>query len=154
VEVQKIVVFQAGNEEYGIPIEHVMSIEKMMETTAIPQMPSYLKGIVKVRGELIPVVDIGLVFYNQAVVNSDKSRIVVVHNNELFAGFLVDEAKEIIDIPKESMKDLNLMAFGNTPYFIGVASLENRLITLVDPQKLLDSLEGMTEIQQQMLSHH
>jgi purine-binding chemotaxis protein CheW len=154
VEVQKIVVFQAGNEEYGIPIENVMSIEKMTETTVIPQMPSYLKGIVKVRGELIPVVDIGLVFYNQGVPKTDKSRIVVVHTNDLFAGFLVEEAKEIIDVPKESLKDLNLSAFGNIPYFIGVASLDNRLITLVNPQKLIEGLEGMKEIQQQILSHH
>lgn len=54
MDISKVVVFRAGNEEYGVPIENVISIEKLEDINVIPNMPYYMKGVVMVRGELIP----------------------------------------------------------------------------------------------------
>ncbi len=149
----KVVVFQVGTEEYGIPIEHVISIEKVEGITPIPHLPLYVKGIVKVRGELLPVIDFEEILYHRAIQYNDQTRMIVVKTDELTIGFLVNDAKEIIDIEKENLKQLGLVAFNKTSYFSSIANLDSRLITLIDPSKLVQSLEGINEIQHYMKSH-
>ncbi|MGS2776127.1 chemotaxis protein CheW [Robertmurraya sp. GLU-23] len=149
----KVVVFQVGTEEYAIPIEQVISIEKVEGTTPIPHLPVYVKGIVKVRGELLPVLDLEEILYHRTIQYNDQTRMIVVKTDELTIGVLVNDAKEIIDIEKENLKQLGLVAFNKTSYFTSIANLESRLITLIDPSKLVQSLEGINEIQQYMKSH-
>jgi purine-binding chemotaxis protein CheW len=148
----KVVVFQVGTEEYGIPIEHVISIEKVEGITPIPHLPVYVKGIVKVRGELLPVLDFEEILYHRTIQYNDQTRMIVVKTDELTIGVLVNDAKEIIDIEKENLKQLGL-AFNKTSYFSSIANLDSRLITMIDPSKLVQSLEGINEIQQYMKSH-
>lgn len=149
----KVVVFQVGTEEYAIPIEQVISIEKVEGITPIPHLPVYVKGIVKVRGELLPVLDLEEILYHRIIQYNDQTRMIVVKTDELTIGVLVNDAKEIIDIEKENLKQLGLVAFNKTSYFTSIANLESRLITLIDPSKLVQSLEGINEIQQYMKSH-
>lgn len=149
----KVVVFQVGTEEYAIPIEQVISIEKVEGITPIPHLPVYVKGIVKVRGELLPVLDLEEILYHRTIQYNDQTRMIVVKTDELTIGVLVNDAKEIIDIEKENLKQLGLVAFNKTSYFTSIANLESRLITLIDPSKLVQSLEGINEIQQYMKSH-
>ncbi|MCM3599673.1 chemotaxis protein CheW [Robertmurraya korlensis] len=149
----KVVVFQVGSEEYGIPIEHVISIEKVEGITPIPHLPVYVKGIVKVRGELLPVIDFEEILYHRNIQYNDQTRMIVVKTDELTIGVFVNDAKEIIDIEKENLKQLGLVAFNKTSYFSSIANLDSRLITLIDPLKLVQSLEGINEIQQYMKSH-
>ncbi|MDZ5471094.1 chemotaxis protein CheW (plasmid) [Bacillus sp. 31A1R] len=152
VEDLKVVVFQVGTEEYAIPIQYVISIEKMEGITPIPHLPAYVKGIVKVRGELIPVIDFERVLYNRQIDNSDSIRLIVLHTEEMSLAVLVNEAKEIINIPQDKLKQVGLVAYQKTSYFTGVANLETRLITLIDPLLLIRSLEGIREIQEFMKS--
>lgn len=149
----KVVVFQVGTEEYGIPIEHVISIEKVEGITPIPHLPVYVKGIVKVRGELLPVLDFEEILYHRTIQYNDQTRMIVVKTDELTIGVLVNDAKEIIDIEKENLKQLGLVAFNKTSYFSSIANLDSRLITMIDPSMLVRSLEGINEIQQYMKSH-
>ncbi|WP_391559397.1 chemotaxis protein CheW [Robertmurraya sp.] len=149
----KVVVFQVGTEEYCIPIEHVISIEKVEGITPIPHLPVYVKGIVKVRGELLPVLDFEEILYHRTIQYNDQTRMIVVKTDELTIGVLVNDAKEIIDIEKENLKQLGLVAFNKTSYFSSIANLDSRLITMIDPSKLVQSLEGINEIQQYMKSH-
>ena len=149
----KVVVFQVGTEEYAIPIEHVISIEKMEGITPIPHLPVYVKGIVKVRGELLPVLDFEEILYNRPIQNNDQTRMIVLKTDDLSIGVLVNDAKEIIDIGKEDLKQLGLVAFNKTSYFSAVANLASRLITMIDPSKLVQSLEGISDIQEYMKSH-
>ncbi|MFC0477793.1 chemotaxis protein CheW [Robertmurraya beringensis] len=149
----KVVVFQVGKEEYAITIEHVISIEKVEGITPIPHLPVYVKGIVKVRGELLPVLDFEEILYHRTIQYNDQTRMIVVKTDELSIGVLVNDAKEIIDIEKEQLKQLGLVAFNKTSYFSSIANLDSRLITIIDPSKLVQSLEGIKEIQQYMKSH-
>ncbi len=153
MDVSKIVVFRTGDEEYGIPIEHVISIEKLEDTNTIPNMPYYMKGVVQVRGELIPVLDTYQIFYQQHMTIDHDVKLIVVQSEEISAALIVKEAKEIIDIQESQLKTIPLGAFQSTKYFSGIASLEERLITLINPTLLLESLENFAVVKEEMMSH-
>lgn len=144
-ESNKAVVFRVGSEEYAISISNIISIEKMEGATPIPQMPQYVKGIVKVRGELIPVVDLQNILYNRNLDMNEGTRLIVLNKNGLSLGVLVQEAKEIIDIPADRLKEIGFIAFQKTNFITGVANLDQRLIAVIDPAALLQSLEGIQE---------
>ena len=149
-ENNKAVVFRAGNEEYATPILFVISFEKMECITPIPHLHSYVRGIVKVRGELIPVVDFEEILYSRALSDSGSARMIVLQTEELSFAVLVTEAKEILDFPADCLKQPGLIAYQKTNYFTGVANIDHRLITIIDPAKLVESLEGIREIKEYM----
>ncbi|MGG0716581.1 chemotaxis protein CheW [Robertmurraya massiliosenegalensis] len=146
----KLVVFTVGNEEYAIPIENVLSIEKLEGITPIPHLPAYVNGIMKVRGELIPAIDTERILYNREMESTDAVRVIVLHTDDLSLGVLVKEAKEILDIPSELIKQVGLVAYQKTSYFTGVANLDGRLITIISPTVLVRTLDGIKEIQEFM----
>ena len=150
---KKFVVFQLEREQYAIPVELVISIEKMMAPTIVPQMPDYMVGVVRIRGELVPVLDTRKLLYERPFEETDKTRLVVTMAEDISVAFIVDEAKEILDIPKEAVKQVNMLAYQQTPYFIGVASLPERLITLIDLNQLFTHLEGAKVIKEHIYSH-
>lgn len=149
-EVKKVVVFQVGNEEYAIPIHFVMSIEKVEGITPIPHLPAYVNGITKVRDELIPVIDFERILYNRSFRVSESTKMIVLQTEMLSIGVIVSDAKEIIDIPTDKLKQLGLLAYQKTTYFTGVANLDSRVITMIDPAILVQSLDGIREIQEFM----
>lgn len=152
METNKVVVFQVGNEEYAIPISFVISIEKVEGITPIPHLPNYVNGIFKVRGDLSPVIDFERVLYNQPTFINESTKIIVLQTSELSIGVIVKDAKEIIDIPSEKIKQLGLIAYKKTTYFTGVANLDSRIITLIDPSEMVQSLDGVKQIQDFMTS--
>ncbi|PLR86038.1 chemotaxis protein CheW [Bacillus canaveralius] len=149
-EIKKVVVFQVGSEDYAIPIENVISIEKMEGATPIPHLPEYVNGIVKVRGELIPVIDFENILYKRSLEITEQTRLIVLQTDDLALGVLVKDAKEILDIPSDALKQIGLIAYQKTNYFTGVANLDQRLITIIDPSILVQSLEGIKEIREHM----
>lgn len=144
---QKVVVFQSGNEEYAVSIDHVVSIEKLDKVNPIPHLPTYLIGLMKIRGELVPIIDFEQILYNQSGLMNANARVVTMHTEEMSVGILVKEAKEILDIPSESLKQMGIMNYSNTKYFTNIANLEDRMITIIDPSILVRSLEGIQDIQ-------
>ncbi|OAS87496.1 MULTISPECIES: chemotaxis protein CheW [Metabacillus] len=153
MDISKVVVFRAGNEEYGLPIEHVISIEKLENINIIPNMPYYMKGVVKVRGELIPVLDLNRILYQDDTFGDDNAKLIVVQSEELSAALIVKEAKEILDIYENQLKTIGIGAFQSTKYFTAVASLEDRLIMLIDPNLFISSLESIAIVKEEMVSH-
>ncbi|KIL44304.1 chemotaxis protein CheW [Jeotgalibacillus soli] len=147
---QKVVVFDSGNEEYAISIETVLSIEKNDTITPIPHLPSFMLGIINVRGELVPVLDFEEILYHRSSEDFEQAKILVLKTNQLSLAIRVKDAKEIIDIEPENLKQVGLVAYSNTTYFTAIAHLEDRLITMVDPAILVNSLDGMKEIQEYM----
>ncbi|MCA1030647.1 chemotaxis protein CheW [Bacillus timonensis] len=153
MENKKAIVFVVENEEFAIPVEFVISIEKYKELTTIPHMPVYMHGVTTIREELVPIIDMGTVLYDRPIEETEKTRLIVTKLEEISIGFIVDDAKEILDIPSENIKKLNLVAYQQNNYFIGVANLNERLISLVDPVQLCDKLEGMQLIKEHVQSH-
>ena len=150
---EKAVVFKVNKEDYGVPISFVISIEKLPEVNPIPQLPSFVKGIVKVRDELIPVLDLEELLYGQELKKDEHSRMIVLKADMLSIGLFVREAKEIIDIPSDQLKKVALMGYQKTKFFSGVANLDNGLITMIDPNLLISSLEKVDKIQEYVEIH-
>jgi purine-binding chemotaxis protein CheW len=151
-ESNKTVVFHAGSEEYALPILNVISIEKLEGVTAIPKMPSFIMGISKVRGDLIPVIDLEKVLYDRDIEADDKTRIIVLKTEEISVGVLVKDAKEIIEIPPENLKQPGLIAYQKTKFISGIAAFDKRMIMVINPETLIHSLEGIKEIKEYMQS--
>ncbi|NEY71500.1 chemotaxis protein CheW [Bacillus mesophilus] len=146
----KVVVFQTQNEEYGIPIQFVVSIEKLQPLTAVPNMPDYMNGVTTVRGEITPILDTNQILYDKKTEQTDQTRMIILHSADMTYGLIVDDAKEIINVPDSSIQQLNSIAALQNSFIMGVANLEGRLLTLIDPTKLINSLEGMTEVKLQL----
>ena len=144
---EKVVVFQCGNEDYAVSIEHVVSIEKLEHVNPIPHLPDYLIGLMKIRGELVPIIDFEQILYNRSGVDLELARVVTMHTKDITVGLLVKEAKEILDIDHENLKQIGLVNYTKTRYFTAVANLENRMITIIDASILVSSLEGFNDIQ-------
>ncbi|MHA6259559.1 chemotaxis protein CheW [Sporosarcina sp. CAU 1771] len=146
MSILKAVIIQCGNEEYALPIDTVVSIENLEHVNLIPRMPAYMLGLMKTRGQLVPILDFEQILYGRTAVNEEEARVVVIQTESLIIGLLVLDAKEILDIPESSMTSSGLLAYSKTPYFTTVANLENRMITVVDPTILSKTLAGMDEI--------
>ncbi|KQL34301.1 MULTISPECIES: chemotaxis protein CheW [Bacillaceae] len=144
---EKVVVFQCGNEDYAVPIEHVISIEKLEHINPIPHLPNYLIGLMKIRGELVPIIDFEQILYNRNGADFESSRVITMYTQDMSIGLLVKEAKEILDIPSVDIKQIGLVNYTKTQYFTGVANLENRMITIVEPSILVRTLDGIKDIQ-------
>lgn len=142
---EKAVVFLCGTEEYAVPVDQVVSIEKLERVTPIPHLPQYLLGFSRIRGELTPVIDFQSILYNRPT-DTKNSKVIVLKTEMINYGLLVVDAKEIIDFEEGVLKQLGLVNYNKTKYFTAVANLENRMITCVDPGILVHSLEGMREI--------
>ena len=142
----KAVIVQCGNEEYAISVDLIVSIERLEQVNPIPHLPDYMLGLMRIRRELVPILDFEQILYNKSALVHDEARVVVVQIKELYIGLLVIDAKEILDIPESTLTSTGLLAYSRTPYFTSVANLENRMITIVDPEILSKTLPGMDEI--------
>lgn len=148
----KVVIFRNGDAEYAIPLQNVVSIEKIEAMTPIPQMSDYVKGMIEIRGQIIPIIDLEYIFYKRYLKTDESARLVVTQLGEYSLGILVKEAKEIIEIPPEKIKQVGLISNSKTAYIIGITSLEGRLVTIIDPVVLFESLDGIEELQEYLKS--
>lgn len=142
---EKAVVFLCGTEEYAVPVDQVVSIEKLERVTPIPHLPNYLLGFTRLRGELTQVIDFGRILYNSPT-NTATSKVIVLSTDVVNYGLLVADAREIIDLEADVLKQMGLVNYEKTKYFTAVANLEDRMISCVDPSILVNSLEGIREI--------
>lgn len=142
---EKAVVFGCGTEEYALPVEQVVSIEKLDRVTPIPHLPNYLLGFSRIRGELVPIIDFQRILYNRPS-SGEQVRIIVLSTDVVNYGLVVTEAKEILDFEPGELKQMGLVNYEKTRYFTAVANLEDRMISCVDPHILVNSLEGIREI--------
>jgi purine-binding chemotaxis protein CheW len=152
-DMNKVVVVGTGKEEYAIPLQYVVSIEKLEGITPIPQMPDYVTGMIEIRQQIIPIVDLEYIFYHRFFQMDENTRIVIVQLEEFMAGILVNEAKEIIEISPEMVKQIGLIKNPATAYMTGVASLNGSLLTIINPEVLIGKLEGIDELLEEIRSH-
>lgn len=142
----KFLTFWTDSQLFGISIANVEQIIGMQEVTEIPEFPHYAKGIINLRGNVIPVIDVRLRLNKVEVAYNERTCIIVTNINDAFVGFIVDEVNEVVDIdkasisppPKVSMDDIN-------SYLTGVAKLESGVVLIVDSAKILlhELLEGV-----------
>lgn len=133
---EKVVTFKMGAEYFGISIFRVMSIEKIDHITRMPDLPQYIKGILNLRGDIIPIIDLRQFMLKTTVKDYDSNRIIVVKVENTFAGLIVDEATEVLDIPSENVQGVSL-AGSDLSHFMKVAKVNERLIMILDIETLV-----------------
>jgi len=133
-----LVTFQLGKEEYGIEISSVQEIIRATDITPVPGAPSHVRGVINLRGKIIPVVDLRTRFALPQTETSDAQRIVVVELREKRIGMLVDSVSQVIKIPSGVVEEMPEEATGVDENFIkGVGKLEGRLVIILDLNRSL-----------------
>ncbi len=142
-DIIQLVSFKIGNEEFGVDILKVQEINRMMEITTVPNAPTFVEGVVNLRGRIIPVIDLRTRLGMVKVDHSIKTRIIVVELADKTVGFIVDEVNEVLRIPRSITEPPPEMVAGiEANYLTAVAKLDDRLLILLDLEKILDSEEA------------
>lgn len=143
MEEVKVIVFALAGEEYGIEVEKVRTIERMMPITRVPKTFSFIKGVINLRGIVVPVIDLRGRFGLAETEPTDSSRIIVVAANEMEVGFIVDSANDVIDIDRDTIDSPPEVVGGiKAKYLDGIAKLgDNRLLIMLNLSEVLNKNE-------------
>lgn len=142
----KLVVFVLEHDKkvykYGIPIQQVYEITRPQSTTKLPGMPAFVNGVMNLRSDVIPVVDIKERFRFGSTLTQDTTRIIVVYINGKKCGILVDDVSEIIPIAASDVTKAPTIAGGvNANFILGICKVNERLIIALDMDKILNQSE-------------
>jgi purine-binding chemotaxis protein CheW len=135
---EHLATFVLDREEYGLDVHLVQEIRRVTEITAVPRAPDFIRGVINLRGRILPVVDLKRKLALGQVELTRSSRIVVVRLRERLLGLLVDGASQVLKVPVSKIEPApeEVLASGGD-YIRGVAKLEDRLIILVDLLRIL-----------------
>jgi len=139
----KYLTFVLADEEYGLEILKVREIIGMMDITAVPRTPEYVKGVINLRGKVIPVIDLRLKFNMPATEQTDETCIIVVDVGGMEIGILVDKVSEVLNIAPHEIEDAP--SFGvnvNTDFILGMGKTDNRVTILLDISSVLTHAEA------------
>jgi len=138
---EKFAVFKIGKEDFGVNISRVVEILKSQKIFFLPELPDFISGVINVRGEVIPLLDLRKRF-GMNVGGTEKCRIIVVRYEDEKIGLLVDEIDKIIPFSPEEISAPPAMFKGlRTEYLIGLGKKEDRIVILLNIEKLLTSEE-------------
>jgi purine-binding chemotaxis protein CheW len=139
----QLVTFNLGSEEYAVDILKVQEINRMTEIAKVPNSPPYVEGVINLRGRVIPVVNLRDRFGMGAKESDSQSRIIIMDIQGLTIGIVVDAVSEVLRIPSHIVEETPVIATDISTKFIkGIAKLEDRLIILIDMDRLIEKAEG------------
>lgn len=139
IEEIKVIIFRLKDEEYGVDVNQVKSIERMERITRVPNTPPFVKGVINLRGVVIPIIDLRNRFGIELLEYNDSTRIVIVNVDDVEVGLIVDAANDVIDIPINAIEPPPKVVGGvESKYLRGVAKLSNRLLILLNLDKVLN----------------
>ncbi|MCP3940119.1 MAG: purine-binding chemotaxis protein CheW [Desulfobacteraceae bacterium] len=146
IQTAKYLTFSLKEEEYGIGILKVKEIIGMMPVTSVPRTPDFVKGVINLRGKVIPVVDLRLKFAMESIPYTDRTCIIVVEIDSdvttVLIGIVVDAVSEVLNIKESEIEETP--KFGtrlNTDYILGMAKMEGGVKILLDIDKVLSQQE-------------
>lgn len=142
----KYLTFEIGDEVFGIEVRYVREIIGIQKITQIPDMPYFIKGVINLRGKVIPVIDVRLRFKMPEIDYGSRTCIIVVSFEESFFGMVVDTVAEVLDIP-ENFVDYSIRAGGSGTgkYIRGIGKVGDEVKILLSIDKLL-TIEELTQI--------
>ncbi len=137
-ELLQLVSFKIGEEEFGVNILKVQEINRMLEVTRMPNAPSYVEGVINLRGKVIPVVDLRQRLGMTRRERDKNTRIIVMELSGNVVGFVVDAVSEVLRIPRNVTEPPPAIGSSvSADYITAVGKLEDRLLTLLDLEKVL-----------------
>ena len=148
VDEGKFLTFALGKEEYGLEILKVREIIGFMEITTVPQTPDYMKGVINLRGKVIPVIDLRLKFSMPEVEYTQETCIIVVDVDSVQAGIIVDSVSEVMDIKRDEIEETPNIGQGiDTNFINGLSEKNGKIIILLNIEKVL-SFEELEMVEQ------
>lgn len=137
----QLVTFRLGGEEYAVDILKVQEINRMVDITAVPNAPSYVEGVINLRGKVIPVINLRKKFSLDAKELDSHSRIMVVDIGTTI-GLIVDSVSEVLRLPSDTVEPPPPMTGSiGSEYIRGIGKLEDRLLILLDIERLIGKAE-------------
>lgn len=141
----RYLIFSVDGEAFGIDINDVIEIIGMEIITFVPDLPEYVKGVINLRGKVIPAMDVRVRFQKPAKDYTDRSCIIVVEINHIYMGLIIDEVIEVVNIeasdimqpPRSSKEKENITNL----YVWGIVKMSNSVRLLIDGKKLLEKDE-------------
>lgn len=135
----KIVAFKLGDEEYGLDIDQVQSIERIDHITRVPNAPSYVKGVINLRGKVNPIIDLRSKLNLGQTQYTENTRVIIVKYEDIDLGLIVDQTSDVIDVDPEAIEMISSDNF-NADYFRGIAKVDGRLIILIKLAELMKTI--------------
>ena len=148
-EIVQLVTFKLGNEEFALDILKVQEINRVVEITKVPKAPDFVEGVINLRGRVIPIVDIRKKFHLNIKEATKETRIIVVNIMNKTIGLIVDSVSEVLRINSSTIQPPPPLIAGlDSDYIKGVGKLDERLIILLDIDKIFTTgehklIEGM-----------
>lgn len=141
----QLVSFNLGKEVFGIDILHVQEINRMVNITRVPQAPHYCKGVIDLRGKVIPVIDLRTKFDMESSEWDKNTRIVVCDVDGNVVGMIVDAVDEVLRIPSSTIEPApKIVTSIDVDYVKGVARLEDRLLIFLDISRIADEISHVS----------
>ena len=138
----QLVTFNISQEEFGVDILKVQEIIRTMEITKVPRSPAFVEGVINLRGKVIPIIDLRKRFGMAPRDHDNQTRIIVIELHHMIVGFVVDSVSEVLRIPASTVEPPPAVVSGiESDYISGVGKLDDRLLILIDLEKLLSSEE-------------
>ena len=138
-EIREFVTFRLNQEFYGIDINNVENIEKVLPITRVPYTLNYVNGVINLRGIIVPVVDLRARFGLEPKPASDESRIIIVNVDDLKIGMLVDSSSEVLQISTDDIDDApNVRKDVDNEFIKNIGKKNGRIIMLIDLYKVLN----------------
>lgn len=145
----QLVVFSLLGEEFGVSIHDVREIISNTQITPVPQAPGFVEGVINLRGQIIPVVDLRRRFQLEESENKEESNVVIIEVDDNVLGLIVDSVSEVLNIPSDSINPPPaLVANGiGAEYIKGIGQYNDKMIILIDLQKVFsaDELKSISE---------
>ncbi len=141
---KQYIVVNIGNEQYGIDIKYVDNIVRMQRMTRVPKAQPYFKGVINIRGEIIPVMSIRLKFGLEPDVYVNSTRIIIIKLEQASIGIVVDEVKEVVTLPESSVEKTTYDPKDErTAYLSGIGKHNNGLISLLNIAGVINEKESV-----------
>lgn len=136
----QFVTFKLGKEEYGIDIHKVTTIERMVDITRVPKTAEFVKGVMSLRGEVVPVIDLRKRFNMNNIEETDEARIIIIKVDDVMLGMTVDMVTEVVTISSDSIEGATGLTNDHLAnYIYGVGKIGTRIITLLNLESLIEN---------------
>lgn len=140
----KYMTFKSGREYFGLKIQYVFEIIQMQPITSIPETEDYIKGLINLRGKIIPVIDVHLRFNQEPFEYNDRTCIIVLNVNSTMVGLIVERIAEVVEIKEEDILPPPNAGRGDQAerkYIYGIGKVADAVKLLLDPDKLLNDID-------------
>ncbi len=147
VHQEKYMTFRSGNEYFGLKIQYVSEIIPFQAITAIPETEEYIKGLINLRGKILPVIDVRLRFMQDPFDYNDRTCIIIITVRGTMVGLVVEEIAEVVEIEDDNILPPPTIMRGDrvqNKYVYGIGRVGDTVKLLIDPDKLLHDEDSST----------